>query len=281
LLTRKGFLIIKTAVLSDIHGNSPALEAVLADVQHEGCSRLFFLGDIVNGADPHGCVALLRAWGQPGGRELFCIQGNAEAYTLTPNLEALPGREEGENQELIGLINWFREHLTSDDLDWLASLPDVLRLDGTCLAHDSPLDRLFPERWRIPGLAAAYQEWFYHGPGIKKTLAGAALDELLAWMDADGVTSLFCGHTHEPFVRRVDGRLICNAGAVGFPLDGDPRSSWVLVDGEVTVRRVAYDIDRTLRMIDDNDYPTLKEPARRRAYKKMFQTGIHWRVHLK
>ncbi|MDO8971580.1 MAG: metallophosphoesterase family protein [Saprospiraceae bacterium] len=274
-------MLIKTAVLSDIHGNLPALEAVLADVNREGCSRLFFLGDIVNGIDPHGCVSLLHAWGQFKGRELYCIQGNAEAYTFTPHLESLPRKEERENQELIRLITWFREHLTPDDLDWVGGFPAVLLLDGVCLAHDSPIDRFFPERWHIPGLADGYQEWFYHGLGIKKTLDGAPLAELLAWMDSGGITSVFCGHTHEPFVRREGERLICNAGAVGFPLDGDPRSSWVLVDGEVTIRRVAYDIDRALRMMDDNDYPTLKEPAMRRAYKKMFQTGIHWRAHLR
>jgi predicted phosphodiesterase len=273
-------LSIKIAVLSDIHGNSPALEAVLATVDGEGCSRLFCLGDIVNGADPHGCVALLRAWGRPAGRELYCVRGNAEVYTLTPHLESLPGREEPENQELIRLITWFREHLTPADLDWLESLPDILLLEGACLAHDSPLDRLFPARWHLPGLAAPYQEWFYHAPGIKPTLDGAPLEELLAWMDARGVTSVFCGHTHEPFVRRFGQRMICNAGAVGFPLDGDPRSSWVLVDGGATIHRVAYDIDRALRLIDDHDYPTLEDPAKRRAYKKMFQTGIHWRAHL-
>ena len=119
---------IRTAVLSDIHGNSPALQTVLADVDREGCARLFFLGDIVNGADPHGCIALLRAWDQRDGRELNCIQGNTEAFTLTPGLESLPRREEPENQELIQLITWFREHLTPADIKWLEGLPDVLVL---------------------------------------------------------------------------------------------------------------------------------------------------------
>jgi predicted phosphodiesterase len=269
----------KTAILSDIHGNSPALEAVLADVDLQGCSRLFFLGDIVNGADPHGCVALLRAWGEVSGREIYCVQGNAEAYTFTPNLDALPRREEPENQSLITLITWFRAHLSPADLEWLRSLPDILILDEICLAHDSPLDRLFPQRWHKPGLANDYQEWFYHGPGIKN-LDGPRLAELLAWMELRGITHLFCGHSHEPFIRQVGPRLICNAGAVGFPLDGDPRPSWVLWNGEVTLRRVTYDIERAVDMIDANDYPTLENPTMRRAYKQMFRTGIHWRAHL-
>jgi predicted phosphodiesterase len=270
----------KTAILSDIHGNSPALEAVLADVDREGCSRLFFLGDIVNGADPHGCVARLRAWGEVSGREMFCIQGNAEAYIFTPNLDELPRREEPKNQSLIAQITWFRAHLTPDDLDWLEHLPNILILDTICLAHDSPLDRLFPERWQIPGLAPHYQEWFFHGPGIKN-LEGPRLAEVLAWMESRGITHLFCGHTHDPFVRQVGSRLICNAGAVGFPLDGDPRPSWALLNGDVTLRRVAYDIERAVDMIDANDYPNLEDPAMRRAYKQMLRTGIHWRMHLK
>lgn len=152
--------------------------------------------------------------------------------------------------------------------------------------HDSPLHRLFPERWHKPGLAAEYQEWFFHGPGIKPSIGEAPLEELLAWMEAAGVTRLFCGHMHEQFVRRLGQRLICNAGAVGFCLDGDPLVSWVLVGGEfatgaVTIRSVAYDIAKALKRIDENDYQTLEDPARRRAYQKMFRTGIHWRAHLK
>jgi predicted phosphodiesterase len=269
-----------TAVLSDIHGNSPALEAVLADVDRLGCARLFFLGDIVGGADAHRCIELLQNWGRSTGHELFCIQGNAEAYTLTPHLESLPGREETKNRDLVQLITWIRAHLTPEDRDWLESHPEVRFMEGACLAHDSPLDRLFPERWHRPGLEEAYQEWFYHARGIVRNLDGSALEELLTWMDTRGVTRVYCGHTHDPFVRQIGGRLICNAGAVGFALDGDPRSSWVLVDGEVAIRRVAYDVDRILRLTEDNGYLHHADPARRRAYSKMLQTGIHWRFHL-
>ena len=114
-------------------------------------------------------MALLRGWGQLPGRELVCIKGNAECYTFTPHLEALPWREERGNQTVIELVTWFRAHLAPTGLEWLESLPDMLLREGDCLAHDSPLDRLFPARWRRPGLADEYQEWFYHSPGIKAT----------------------------------------------------------------------------------------------------------------
>lgn len=264
------------AVISDVHGNSPALKAVLADVARMGCQRIYFLGDLINGADPHGCVTRLRAWG-----DVHCIQGNAEAYTLTPDLDALPHREEAENAQLIRLIGWFRAHLTPDDISWLADLPGILVEDADCYVHDSPLDRLYPARWQAPGLANQYQEWFFHSPGIKQDVSGKPLEELLGWMESGGVRRVFCGHTHEPFIRILADRLICNAGAVGFPLDGDPRASWALVDGEVSIRRVEYDVESAIRMLEETGYPMLEDPSKDWAYKEMFRTGIHYRVHLR
>ena len=70
----------KIALLSDIHGNSPALEATLKDIERQDCSQVFMLGDIINGVDPHGCIELLRNWANSNNVELACIQGNAEAY---------------------------------------------------------------------------------------------------------------------------------------------------------------------------------------------------------
>jgi predicted phosphodiesterase len=270
----------RTAVLSDIHGNSPALEAVLEDVDLQGCARMLFLGDIVSGAEPGRCIELLREWSRGRGRELCCIRGNAEAYLLTPRLESVPGREERLYRELIRLVTWIRAQLSPEHLAWLGSLPDVLVMDGTCLAHDSPLDRLFPERWRHPGLPEEYQEWFYHARGIHRKLDGAPLAELLTWMDASGVSRVYCGHTHEPFVRWIGSRLICNAGAVGFTLDGDPRPSWVLVESESSIRRVEYDVDRILRLMEQTGYRHSADPREHRAYRRMLQTGIHWRYHL-
>jgi len=264
------------AILSDIHGNSAALEAVLADVERMGCRRMYFLGDLVAGPDPHGCVALLRAWG-----DVRCILGNAEAYTLTPDLDALPDRHDQQNAELIRLIAWIRGHLTAADLDWLADLPDVLVEDAVCYVHDSPMDRFYPQRWHSPGLPEKYQEWYFHAAGIRADLSGEPLAELLDWMETREVKRVFCGHTHEPFVRQVGSRLICNAGSVGFTLDGDPRASWAWMDGVVTIRRVEYDVERAVRRMEEVGYPMLEDPQKDWAYKEMIRTGIHWRVHLR
>ncbi len=272
-----------TAILSDIHGNSPAFEAVLADIDRCGCSTVLILGDIINGFDPAGAVTLVRGLGE----RAITIKGNAESYTLTPRLEELPGRAEPEQDNLIKLINFFRRCLTEDDLAWLASLSDFYFWQGACLVHDTPLDRFFPERWRIPGLAEIYQEWFFHSRGIYRDMPEEVWQRLWAWIEEQGLWGVFCGHTHDPFIHRNTNGLVCNVGGAGFPLDGDPRPSWVLLEGQpgsectLSIRRVEYDIDQALQMIDDTDYAGWQGREHVEAYKKMIQTGIHWRFHRK
>lgn len=86
-------MVTKIALLSDIHGNSPALQAVLADMQNQGCTQVFMLGDIINGVDPHGCIQLLREWCAKNNAELTCIKGNGEEYLLTPDQDAIPDQD--------------------------------------------------------------------------------------------------------------------------------------------------------------------------------------------
>jgi len=169
----------RVALLADIHGNSPALEAVLDDIQRSGCAQVFMLGDVINGVDPAGCLALLRQWRDSAAIELTCLKGNAEAYLLTPNLEALPKNDEPWNGELVELIHWYRARLTPTDLDWIASFADFVRWKDASLAHDSPVDRLSPQTWHTPGIEEKYQEWFYHSPGIFPDMAEAEWEKLL------------------------------------------------------------------------------------------------------
>jgi predicted phosphodiesterase len=273
----------RTALLADIHGNSPALRAVLADVERAGCTRQFVLGDIINGQDPAGCVNLL----QSGSGCIQALKGNAEYYLLTPELEAFPKSQEPFYAYLIRLLRWYEERLSPAQLSWLSGLPDTIRWNGACLAHDSPLDRLFAEQRHIQGIDAKYQELFFHSPGIYPDTSGDQLEQVLSWMDTEGVSQVYIGHTHVPFITWHNSQLLCNVGSVGLPLDGDPRAAWVLVEqspGEapvVTIRRVEYEIGEILEMVDSNvDYPDFDQPGMQRAYKKMLQTGIHWRVHL-
>ncbi len=280
-------MLNRTAVLSDIHGNSPALRAVWEDVSRHACSQVFVLGDIINGIDPHGCVDLLRQWRAEPAVRLACIKGNAEAYLLTPDLDALGDRQESWNVEMIRLIRWFETRLTPDDLAWIRSFPDFILWDNACLVHDSPVDRLEPQTWHQPDIETKYQEWFYHSPGIDEGMDPAELQKILAYMVRRGFSRLFCGHTHRPFIWEIGGTIICNVGSVGSPRDGDPRAAWVLLEGEpdekpvITIQRVAYDIARIHRLIDENpDYPSYEIPGFKEAYKKWFSTGILWKEHL-
>jgi predicted phosphodiesterase len=273
----------RVAIMADIHGNSPALRAVLEDVKRAGCTRLFVLGDIFNGQDPAGCVNLLQT--EPG--YIQALKGNAEYYLLTPELEAFPKSSEPFYAELIRLLRWYEQRLSAAQLAWLGGLPDTICWIGACLAHDSPLDRLFAEQHYIQGIEEKYQELIFHSPGIYPDTDGVQLEQVLNWMGTDGVSQVYIGHTHVPFIAWHGSRLVCNVGSVGAPLDGDPRAAWVMVEQSpgnrpvVSIRRVEYKIGEILEMIDTNpDYPDFGHPGMLHAYKRMLQTGIHWHVHL-
>ncbi len=274
---------VKAAILSDVHGNTPALEAVLADVRSQGCTRLFFLGDIINGVDPHGSLETLLSWGP-----VECLQGNAEAYTFTPDLDRFPHKDETFYQELFVLLDWFKEKLTPADQDLISAWPEVLWWQEACLVHDSPLDRLFKEEWRDPDLEEKYQEITFHSSGLPRDLAADKIERLASFMDARGLKQVFSGHTHIPYRWQLDRKLVCNVGSVGMPLDGDPRAAWTLVETQpgveihVSQRRIEYDVDRTLRLLDDTpDYPDWKRPGMQEAYKRMIASGMHWKVFLR
>ncbi len=281
----------KAALLADIHGNSPALQAVLKDIRHHACSRVFVLGDIINGVDPHGCIELLRKWSDTLDIDLACLKGNAEFYLLTPDLDALPRKNEPWNANLVQLIRWFQAHLSETDLEWIRSFSDFIRWNDAGLAHDSPVDRLSPQSWHIPGIELKYQEWFYHSPGIQPDMAEHQWQKLLGCMEEWNLQQVFCGHTHIPFCREFGRKRICNVGSVGAPLDGDPRAAWVMVEEwpakeqtieqTITIRRVDYDIARIHQLIDQTpDYTDFRTPGTQEAYKKWLSSGVHWRAHL-
>ncbi len=275
----------KVAFLSDIHGNSPALQAVLGDIQREQCSKVFMLGDIINGVDPHGCIQLLREWSDVNRVELACIKGNAEAYLVIPDLHLFSKQDEMWDVDMFNLINWWRDHLSDSDLTWIHEMPDTIRRDHSYLVHDSPMDREAVQSRN--DVAPQYREWIYHGRGIPPNMPEPDWQKLFEYMQAEDLTQIFCGHTHRPLIREFADRLVCNIGSAGMPLDGDPRPSWVLLDEQpfgkqtVSIRRVDYDTSLMLQLIDQTpDYYDFKYPGFQEAYKKMFLTGIIWRAHM-
>lgn len=203
------------AVISDIHGNRQALEAVLRDASASGASDLWCLGDLVGyGADPNDCVALVRR------NASLCLVGNHDlAVTGEIPLDEF-------SRGAAVAARWTQEVIDEEEFAWLSSLSPEARAQGVACFHASPRDPV----------------WEYV---ISTLLAELCLDAL------DGRVGLI-GHSHvalafgraegeaargEP--RRdgdvediSSGRWLLNPGSVGQPRDGDPRAAWLLLDTE-------------------------------------------------
>ncbi len=206
---------------------------------------------------------------------------------LTPDLEMFPKRKEPLYRGVIALVYWWNAQLSTSAVEWLRGLPDIVQRDETCLVHDTQQARMFPESHAVVGLDEKYWEFCYHGAGIAHNMSSEVLGHLTEFMTAHQLSRVFAGHTHTPFYHRAGQHLLCNAGSVGMPLDGDPRASLVLAHarprGEwgVEIRRIRYDIDEMLRRVDAaSDYPDFTRSGIRAAYKKMLKTGIYWRLHV-
>jgi predicted phosphodiesterase len=206
------------ALLYDIHGNLPALEAVLADARDRGAERWLLGGDMAPfGAWPQQTVARLReldgaTW----------IRGNTERWLV----ERLP-----EDHPMAAAVQACREDLGDALSDELGALPENARIDAQTMAwHGSPVSDM---------------RSFAPEPGDDEA-------ELLA-----GVTDarLVFGHTHLQFRRPAagDGIELVNPGSVGIPLDGDRRAAYALLapDGTVELRRVEYDWGASAQALRD------------------------------
>jgi predicted phosphodiesterase len=231
--------MMKIALISDIHGNAVALEAVLEDIHHKQVDQIAVLGDICfRGPEPKRALELVQALVHEQNAQV--IKGNVDEWTVRP---VKPGEIpdqflEGFNRER----EWCVSQLTQDDLDWLAALPHELRLSlGENLSlyafHATP-ESLFDVVWAD---APADK--------IKNTLIKNNPEQLLAY-----------GHIHFPYIRFVQGKAILNTGSVGLPFDGLPLASYIMLesDGEAyqaTMVRVPYDVERVVQLYVSRDYP--------------------------
>jgi putative phosphoesterase len=196
------------ALLYDIHGNLPALEAVLADAHEAGATGYILGGDYAMfGPWPRETVERLQELAYA-----VWIRGNVDRWTAHPD----DAPDDPHPQSAIAAC---REELGEKLVAELDALPEQILIDGVRYCHGSPVS------------------------DVRSFLPEPAADEpeLL-----DGVTEprLVFGHTHLPFSRiSVDGIELINPGSVGVPLDGDTRSAYAIVreDGEVEQRRVEYD----------------------------------------
>lgn len=213
----------RIAVLSDIHGNLPALKAVVADAEGQGCTEFLNLGDNLSGPLwPAETADWLMA------RDWPTIAGNHERQVLT-----LPPERTGPSDAFA------RGELSEAHIAWIASLPQAMTQPGMLLVHGTPRSDVehFLETVEPEGIRRATEA------EIAERLGGTAAPLTL------------CGHTHiARQVRLADGRLVANAGSVGLQAfdddhlhpyrveNGDPLARYLIVeDGAVSIHTVAYD----------------------------------------
>ncbi len=210
---------MRVAALYDIHGNLPALEAVLGEIDGEDVDAILIGGDV--SAGPFPAEALERCRGL--GDRARWVRGNADRILAA-------GGAEG------GLADvWCAEQLSAEQRDLLGGLPDrcVLEVDGlgpVCFCHGSPRsdDEILTERTPVERLAAA--------------IAGVAEQ------------SIVHGHTHVPYDRAVGARRVVCPGSVGMPY-GETGAHWAIFGPGVELRRTAYDLEAAAARIRESGWP--------------------------
>jgi predicted phosphodiesterase len=226
LATNLGLVL---ALLYDVHGNLPALEAVLADADERGADRFVLGGDYaVFGAWPAQTVARLREL------DATWIRGNVDRWAAQPDDDEIPA-------PVRDAVARCADLMSAETVAELASLPEQVVLDDVRYCHASPL---------------ADMRGFSPEPDPSDP-------ELLA-----GVTEgrVVFGHTHVQFKRITDdGVELVNPGSVGIPLDGDRRAAYALVaaDAALTLRRVDYDFQASADAVREVLGEAGEIPARR------------------
>jgi predicted phosphodiesterase len=238
---------MRVAALYDIHGNLPALEAVLDDVRSAGVDRIVVGGDVLPGPMPNETLALLLGLEIPvqfiygnGERavlaQIAAADSGAVAYWGTVSGEPLP-------EPLQDVLRWTGRQLRPAYVELLRGWPGTLEIDH-------------------PGTGRAL---FCHGTPGSETAAFTRLtpeDCLLpVFAGLDG-RLVVCGHTHMQFDRMVGTTRVVNAGSVGMPF-GQPGADWLLLSPDVELRHTSYDLASAADRIRATGYPQADDYARR------------------
>jgi putative phosphoesterase len=226
---------MRLAIISDMHGNVQALDAVLADLETLEPDGVYCLGDLVGyGAAPNEVIDRIREANIP------TVMGNYDDGVGFDRDDCGCAYRDPIDRELgQRSLNWTRAHTTADHKAFLRSLVPEIRFDvlstRVLLVHGSPRkmnEYLFEDRPR------------------------SSFERLARSSNADVIVF---GHTHVPYMKLVDGVLFVNTGSVGKPKDGDPRACYAILDIEAassaTFRRVDYDIAAAAKAIRASDLP--------------------------
>jgi len=224
---------MRVAVLSDIHGNRTAFEAVLSDVRQCSPDLVLHGGDLADlGSSPVEIVDQIRSLGWPG------VMGNTDEMLVRPDSLEEFASQSSAAPALWNIIRQIasvtRSLLGEERLAWLSELPRIEIQPDFALVHATP-----ESCWRTPPTEAT--------DGELKKLYGSLSRPIVIF-----------GHTHRPFIRGIAGqpRLLINAGSVGLSYDGDPRASYLLLDDSIpSIRRVDYNVDKELKAVASGGLP--------------------------
>jgi len=225
---------MRIAVLNDIHGNLPALEAVLEEVRGAGVDRIVVGGDVFPGPMPHQVMRRLQNAGPP----VEFIYGNGDVVVR----EQLEGKRPARLPEAyLPMVKWNAEQLDASERDAIASWPMTLRIDvpplgDVLFCHATPRNE---------------NEIFTHV---------TSEDRLIPVFDAAGAAVVVCGHTHMQFDRMVGRTRVINAGSVGMPF-GPAGADWLVLGAGVDLRHTTYDLEAAAERIRRSGYPGAEEFA--------------------
>lgn len=237
---------MKIAIISDIHGNNEALDAVLKDIEGQKCDKIFCLGDLAM-AGPEPSKVVNRVKDLLKNDKFFLIQGNTDEKLGTYNEKF----EKVLDEHVPVMASAYRadlKDLTSDDKEFLANLPENLIVDENgvkiMLCHGSPRK---------------------NDENITGDLSIEKVEEMVANADAEVI---FCGHTHVPcgFATNT-GKTVVNVGSVGRPFSENPKACYSIIniadngDYEIEHRLIKYDIETAAKKLENRGFDGCKKLA--------------------
>jgi predicted phosphodiesterase len=227
---------MKVAAIYDVHGNLPALEAVLDEIRQTNADDVVVGGDVLPGPMPRETLVCLRDFPSP----VKFIQGNGEVAVL----EQMAGRDPaGVPEPFRPVVRWTAQQLDSECARWLAARPKQLQLEVNGLGeilfcHATPRNEneIFTRR--------------------------TSEERLLPVFAGVTVPVVVCGHTHMQFDRTVGRIRVLNAGSVGMPF-GEPGADWLMLGPDIQFRHTRYDLTKAAERIRRTNYPQAHEFAAR------------------
>jgi predicted phosphodiesterase len=227
---------MRIATLCDIHGNLPALEAVLAEVELLDVDAIVVGGDVVPGPFMAETVDRLRTLGD---RARF-VMGNGDREVVEAFDAGLRPEDAGEGEGARRFTAWCAGRIDRSHRDFLAAFEPVVSL---------PVDDVGPVL-------------FCHGSprsDMEIITQVTPPERLRPMLEGVAEATVVCGHTHHQFALGADGRTVLNAGAVGMPYQGAAAAFWLLLGPDVQMRRTDYDIDGALEALRATGAPDIDE----------------------